>query len=341
MGNENRVEDLRRLCEADGVSGEEGSAAAVALELLKKQCAAAYVDQFHNVIGWLKERDDSKKTLLFEAHIDEIGLIVTYIEDSGFVRVHNCGGIDTRLLAAQSVTLHGDKAYKGVIATLPPHAKADTEKAAKISDISIDTGFSKEQLAGKISLGDKVTIDSSFGKMLGNRVTGKALDNRSGVYAVLLALEKLKDLQTKYNVAVLFSCQEEVDGRGAQMGAYNINPDYAIAVDVSFAKAPGTKPQQVKEMGKGVMIGISSSLSRELSNTLTSLAEKNEIAYQLEVMGGRTGTDADAIVISRGGVVTGLLSIPQKNMHMPIEIVDVEDIEATAKLLAEFAKEGM
>ncbi len=332
---------LRRLCEADGVSGEENAAAETALEMLKEYCTDAYIDGFNNVIGYRGKKDESKKTLLLEAHIDEIGMIVTFIDSEGFLKVSKCGGIDPRILPAQTVTIHGKENYKGIVTVLPPHAMPDTEKAVKIEDIAIDCGFTKEQAEQRIMPGDKVTVDAAFTKLAGNKVTGKALDNRAGVCTVLAALEKLKDEETAYNIAVLFACQEEAGGRGAEIAAYNINPDLAVAVDVSFAKTTDTKPPVTHEMGKGAMIGICPNISRNFSDRLINIAKEKNIPYQIEVMGRTTGTDADEIAVNRGGVVTGLVSVPLKNMHMPVEIVNTDDISAAAEIIAAFAKEGM
>ena len=328
---------LKTLCEANGVSGEEKSASEAACELLKNYADNARVDVFGNVTAFIGEKDNGKETLLLTAHIDEIGLVVSYIDDKGFIKVGKCGGIDPRLLAAQSVTVWGKKPIKGVISTLPPHVNPDTKKAMKLENAAIDTGYSKKQLEKTVSLGDKITFDSQFASLLHGRVTGKALDDRCGVAAILYALELLKGRKLKYNLEVLFAVQEEVSGKGAKIGSYTAQPDLAIAVDVSFGATPDAKPWKCGKMGDGAMIGIAPSLSKEISSELTALAKARKIRHQIEVMGSRTGTDADDIGISRGGVRTGLISIPQKYMHTPVEMVETADVEAAGRLIAEFA----
>ncbi len=331
---------LARLCAPAGVSGAEEPACEAALELLREYIPDAQADSFGNVSGFIGDRSNGKPTLLLEAHIDEIGFIVTYIDENGFVRVANCGGTDNRLYAAQTVTIHGKEPVKGVIATLPPHVSSDDKKVMKTEDVVIDTGFSAEKLKKIISLGDRITIDSEFSALGEKRVTGKALDDRSGAAAILFALSLLKSKEAAFNIAVLFASQEEVGSRGAIIGAYRAEADYALATDVSFAYTPDAPKEKCGKMGAGAMIGISPSLSKSVAKRLFSLAEELEIPCQTEVMGGGTGTDADDIAATRGGVKTGLISIPLKYMHTPVEVVETADVEAVGRLMAAFAERG-
>ena len=202
----------------------------------------------------------------------------------------------------------------------------------------IDTGYSKEELEKIVSLGDTISFDTTFKKLLGNRVSGSALDDRSGVVAILYALELLKNENLNCELQILFSTEEEVGERGATTGAFYLNPDIAIAVDVSFAYASGEKEDKCGKMGKGAMIGISPSLDRELSHTLISIAKEKNIPYQTEVMNGRTGTNADRFSVNREGACASTLSIPLKYMHTPTEIVDTDDIVSVSRLIAEYVK---
>lgn len=328
---------LGKLCGAFGVSGSEDKASLVACELLREYADNASVDKFGNVTAFIGDKNNGKKTLLLEAHIDEIGFIVTYIDDKGFIKAAECGGTDRRLYAAQTVTIHSKYPVKGVISTLPPHVSSDAKTAMKIDNLVIDTGYDKETLEKLVSLGDRITIDGKFSVLNGTRVSGKAIDDRGGVAAVLYALSLLKDKETDYNIAVLFASQEETGSRGATIGAYNADADYCLATDVSFAYTPGAKKEKCGIMGKGAMIGIAPVLSDEVTGELKRIAEKKNIPVQFEVMGGDTGTDADEISITKNGVKTGLISIPLKYMHTPVEVVDTEDIKAVGRLMAEFA----
>ncbi len=329
---------LEQLCDLGGVSGGETEAHDTVLKLLKKYMPDAKADKFGNVTGF--SGDNSKKPLvLLEAHIDRIGMIVTKIDDGGFLKVSGMG-VDRRTLLAQSVTVFcGEKKVRGVISTLPPHVAADSSKAPKLDDIAIDVGMTKEQAEKVVSLGDLVLIDGFFSKLQGTNICSPATDDRAGVCAVLYALDLLKkEKELPCRLAVLFAAQEEVGCRGSKIAAFNIDPDYALVTDVSFAQSNGVDPSEAGELGKGAMIGISASLSREVSQKLLDIAKKKKIPWQIEAMGGTTGTDADSITISRGGVAAGLISIPQRYMHTPCEVVDTEDIKAAGKLMAEFVK---
>ena len=334
------IETLSRLTGSAGVSGEENNAGLTACEMLREYGESS-TDLFGNVYCRCFGFDENKPTVLLDAHIDEIGMIVTYITDDGFLKVSNCGGLDRRLLLAQQVTVYGNEKLIGFVTSTPPHLENDNSAVPEMDDIYIDIGYSREQAEKLVNLGDRVLIENKLARLENGRVTSKALDDRSGAAAILLALDMLKNKQTKYNVSVLFSSQEEIGLRGAKIGSYNIDADMAIAVDVSFAKSHSESDEDCGVMGKGAMIGIAPSLSRKLSKAFIDLAKEKNIPYQLEVMNGLTGTNADEIGIAKCGVQMVTISVPEKYMHTPVEVVDIKDIENTAKLIAEFiAEEG-
>lgn len=327
------------LSEAAGASGNESLAAELALDMLKKYCPDAEIKN-GNVIGKFGKFNESLPSLVLDAHIDQIGMIVTYITDEGFVKIGNLGGIDRRLLPAQQVVIHGKRDIKGVICSVPPHLSSGKNEVISFSDAAVDTGMTKSELEEIISYGDTITFDVKCRSLIGSRITGGALDDRCGVASILYALELLKEQKTSYNVTVIFSSQEELGERGAAIGAFEINPDIAIAVDVSFAFAKGENEQKCGYLGKGPMIGISPSLSREISHKLIDTAKNSKIPYQLEVMNGLTSTNADRYSVNREGAESCTVSIPLRNMHTPVEVIDISDVELTGKLLAEFIKEA-
>ena len=330
------LKTLTELCETCGVSGNESQASEKAAQLLSEY-AEVSTDAFGNVYGIVGKHDDNKQTLMLEAHIDEIGMIVTYITDEGFLKISPCGGTDERVLTAQQVTVCAKENITGVVTSIPPHLQKDGENGSEGS-FYVDIGMTKEKAESIVSLGDRVLVENKLEVMREHIVTSKALDDRSGVAAVLLALDKLKDKESEYNISVLFAAQEETGERGAQTGTFRITPDIAVAVDVSFAKTHFESEDSCGIMGKGAMIGIAPSLCRELSDTFIKTAQKKDIPYQLEVMTGKTGTDADKISITKSGVKTVTLSIPLKYMHTPVEVIDLRDIDYTASLIAEFAQ---
>lgn len=327
------------LAKVAGASGSETEAAAVALEMLREFCPDAKIRN-GNVVGSFGEYKEGLPLLLLDAHLDQIGMIVSYITDEGFIKVGNLGGLDRRLLPAQQVVIHGKEKLKGVICSVPPHLSSGESAVQKIDDIAIDTGMSREELEKYVSLGDSITFDVKCKELLGNRITCGALDDRCGMAAILYALELLKGAKLRYNVKVLFSAQEELGERGAKIGAYEINPDMAIAVDVSFGYTQSETEHKCGHLGKGPMIGISPSLSRELSDRLVSCAEKENIPYQLEVMNGLTSTNADRFSVNREGAKACTVSVPLRYMHTPVEVIDIEDVKLTGELLAGFIKEA-
>lgn len=330
---------IAELTEISGASGSEKNAAGLALNMLKKYCPNAEIKN-GNVIGHFGEFRSGIPSLVLDAHIDQIGMIVTYITDEGFIKIGNLGGIDRRLLPAQPVIIHGKQDIPGVICSVPPHLSSGDSKVISFDEIAVDTGMTKEELENLVSLGDTITFDVKCRSLTGSRITSGALDDRCGVASILYALELLKESAIAYNVTVIFSAQEELGERGAKIGAYELDPDIAIAVDVSFAYALGEDENKCGYLGKGPMIGISPSLDRTLSNDLIKTARTADIPYQTEVMNGLTSTNADQYSVSRCGARTCTVSIPLRNMHTPAEVIDIKDVELTARLLAEFIKEG-
>lgn len=326
------------LCQSYGASGDELSAAETALVMLRKYCPSAEIIN-GNVIGKFGIYGDDKPNLVLDAHIDQIGFVVTHITEQGFIKVGNLGGIDRRLLPAQQVVIHGKLDIKGIICSVPPHLTKGDGKVLEIDEVAVDTGMTKTELEKIVSLGDTITFDVPCRSLLNERITGGALDDRCGIASILYALELLKDSNLKYNLTVIFSTQEELGERGAKIGAYEINPDIAIAVDVSFAYAQGENPKKCGYLGKGAMIGISPCLSREISQGLINTAESAGIPYQTEVMNGLTSTNADQYSVSRDGAKVCTVSIPLRNMHTPVEVIDLADVRYTAELLAKYIGE--
>ena len=328
---------LQALCAAPGVSGLEGRAAAVAASLLEKDMPA-HIDALGSVTGVAEAEGP---TLLLDAHIDQIGLIVTAVDETGFLKFARCGGADTRVLAAAQVTVHGKTPLPGVIISTPPHLrKGDEKKSVDFDDLAIDIGMTQAEAQQLVTPGDRVTFDGEYLHLLGARVCAPAIDDRAGVAVILRCLQLLRGVRHGWRLAVQFSVQEETGGSGAQTATFTARPAQAIACDVSFASAPGIDKEKYAALGGGTMIGFAPSLDYEMSRRLSALAQEKGIAAQPEVMGGRTGTNCDEIQVSRGGVRTALLSVPLRNMHTACEIVDLADLEATARLMAAYIAEG-
>lgn len=338
-------EVLGELCMDDGVSGDERDIACTCAAMLEYY-GEVTIDRSGNVHGTFGEQRGDRKTLLLNAHIDEIGMIVNFITDDGFLRVSKCGGIDERVLPAAEVTVLGREKLYGVFTSVPPHLSSESDKAASLDDLYVDIGMSGEAAKKAVSLGDRVLIEN-FPEQMGELVTSKALDDRVCVLAILMALDKLKrDADDgegcAYNIKVLLSSGEETGGAGAATGAYMSEADLAIVLDVSFGRVHGESAEDgVGEIGGGAMIGISPVLSRRLSDALVKTAREEDLPYQLEIMGGRTGTDADAVAVTKGGIPACTVSVPIKYMHTPVESVNIADVENTAALIAAFCERGL
>lgn len=329
----NIKEIITSLTEGEGVSGNEITLTRAA-ELLSAY-DDVHTDGFGSVIGTMGE---GKTHIMLDAHLDRIGLIVTDIDDSGFLRIDKCGGCDARVLSAATVTIWGKKPIFGVVTSTPPHlAKAeDASKAPSFDNIYVDTGLDGKSLRKIVSVGDRITIDSPVISLTDNIITGSALDNRIGVAALLRVADILKEKKPDVKVSFIFSAQEETTEAGAKTGAFAISPDEAIAVDVSFGNAPGISDSQCGKLGGGGMICISPSISNEMTSELMSIADKKGIKYQTEVCPSSTGTNADVISVSKSGIKTGLVSIPLRNMHTQAELADIDDIESVAQIIASY-----
>ncbi|MEG0614583.1 MAG: M20/M25/M40 family metallo-hydrolase [Oscillospiraceae bacterium] len=325
---------IKCLADEVGVSGEEKNAAELALEYLSKYTTDAYIKN-GSVVGNFGERSSSKPHILLDAHIDQIGFIVSYITEDGFVKVGNCGGIDRRLLLAQQVVISGKSDIFGIITSTPPHlADGKEKKVIEISDIFIDTGMPKKDLEKIVNLGDKITFSTKCEHLLNNKITGKALDDRCGVAAILYAIDLLQKEPLNCTFSALFSTQEEVGERGARIAAYEIEPDFAIAVDVSFALTADDEEFKCGKLAKGGMIGIAPSLDRDFSDKMIACAKSQNIPYQIEVMNGQTGTNADVFSVTKCGVKAVTLSIPLKYMHTPVEVIDINDVKNVGEIIA-------
>lgn len=321
---------------ADAVSiGNITEAANIAFDVLSKY--ANTTQNGNNVTGVIKGGSDY--TLMLEAHIDEVGFVVTDIDDCGFLTVKNCGGIDLRALPARPVTIHGKERITGVFCATPPHLASGSKEYDDISSLKIDTllGSNAKDI---VSVGDFATFNVKATSLQNGRITGKSLDNRAGVVCLLELAKRLSGKTLPVNVVFAITDMEELGCRGARTKAFEISPDEAIVFDVSFADGPDIPSCDCGILGSGAMIGISPILDKTISKKLISVAEEEKTPYQTEVMGGKTGTNGDVISISKSGVKTGLVSIPLRNMHTDVEIVDLCDIENVCNLLEEYILKG-
>ena len=327
-----------RLCAAPGTPGDEQSAAGVAAEELSKY-GETVIDNMGNVVAKLGKLG-AKTHIMLDAHIDQIGLIVTGIDDAGFLHVDRCGGVDRRVLPGAPVLVYGREVLTGIVCCTPPHlSNGSEEKVEPVDKLAIDVGLKKEEAERLVRPGDRILFHSEPKSLIGSRITAAGLDDRAGVAALIRCVQLLADADLNCELTVLCSSREEVGGQGAVTGTYAVNPTQAIAVDVSFAAQPDVPPEKCGKLGGGPMIGIAPALNRALSDKLIGLAQARNMPYKLDVMGGSTGTNCDEISITRRGVPAALVSIPLRYMHTPVEVIDLGDVERTAELMAAYTRE--
>ncbi len=328
---------LKELCTAPGVSGREEPTGEVFRELILPHCGEIKGDALGNL--WGAKAAGGEKSIVIEAHGDKIGLIVSHIMDEGFVLFAPVGGFDPKVLSACAVKIYGKKIIEGVICALPPHIKnKDDKKVTPIDKMCIDTGFSKDDLEGLVSVGDVIEISAEFTRLGGEFAAAPACDDRAGLASLVKCMEILDGEAHNTDVYALMSSGEEIGLRGAPGAVYKINPSAYICVDVCHGKTPDAS-ENTFSAGGGVVITVGPNITRSLSNKLISLAKKAEIPYQIDVDSGNTGTNAWAVQVVRRGIPTALLSIPLRYMHSGYEVVCGEDILSCAWLMAEFIKE--
>ena len=327
-----------RLCGTDGVSGDEANTAAAAAKEFAPY-AKAKTDRLGNMIACMGP-EDAKTRVLLDAHLDQIGFIVTGIDDRGFLRIDRCGGADRRTMPGAPVVVLGKERVEGVIGSVPPHlADGDREKVPDPDRMAVDIGLTKKEAEKLVRPGDRVIFRSEPRALLGTRVTAPALDDRASVAAFVRVAQLLSQEKLKCRVVFQCSTREEVGGQGATVGAYAADPQQAIVVDVSFANQPGVRPEKSSPLGGGPMIGFAPLLDRAMGEKLVQLAQQADMPYKRDVMGIETGTNSDTVAVTREGVRTALISIPLRYMHTPVEVADLTDLENTAQLMAAYLRE--
>jgi endoglucanase len=331
---------LDNLLRAGAPSGYEGPAAAVWRE------AASFAELTVDGIGSSIARvGDAAPLLAVVGHIDEIGLIITHIDEKGFLWFAPVGGWDPQVLVGQRVEIRGKGGpVLGVVGRKPIHLlEADQrKKVVELKGLHIDVGAGdREEAAELIRVGDPVVIAAEPMPVLGERLASRAMDNRLGAYVALESLRRANERgEMSGSFAAVAAVQEEIGLFGARTAAFEVRPDIAIAVDVTHATdAPGVDEKELgsSPLGSGPAIGRGSTLSPKVFELLVETAEAEGIEHSISASGRGTSTDADVLQISRAGIPTGLVSIPLRYMHSPVEMVDLRDVEATVELLAAFA----
>lgn len=329
---------LKTLCETPGPPGREDAVREVVREQWAPLTDSQRVDAMGNLIALRHGTGPApRQTLMIAVHMDEIGLIVTG-QDGEFLRVHTLGGNDRRVLLGQEVTVHGRQDVPGIIGNRPPHvlSASERDKVPSWRGLFIDTGLAEDELRGLVRTGDHVTLRCPLVELRNRRVAAKALDNRASVAAATLALEMLQQRAHAWDVAAVATVQEEMGVKGAITSAYGVAPQMAIALDVTFAKQYDDSGPGAFSLDKGPTIGVGPNLHPQIVERLNEIAKREEIPVETEPLPGSSGTDAWGIQVAREGIPCGLISIPIRYMHQPVELVALRDIERAARLLVSF-----
>ena len=332
---------LKSVCEIAGAPGFEQRVRNLVIDEIKDHVDEYNVDNLGNI--YAIKRGKSDKKVMIGAHLDEIGFIVTHIDDNGFLRFHTLGGFDPKTLTAQRVIVHGKKDLIGVMGSKPIHIMEPEErgKPVKIKDFFIDLGMSRAEVLKYIEVGNPITRDRELIEM-GDCVNCKSIDNRVSVFILIEALKRMKHLP--FDVYGVFTVQEEIGIRGASVAAHNINPDFGFGLDTTIAyDVPGAQPEEmVTQLGKGAGIKVMDSSTvcdYRMVKYMKEIAEKHNITWQPEILPAG-GTDTAGIQrMGKHGAITGAVSIPTRHIHQVIEMASKDDIKLATDLLVNCVQE--
>jgi endoglucanase len=343
---------LKELTEARGPSGYEREVRQIVRKRFEAFADETRVDAIGNLIALRRGEPDGggraagKETpaaggptpsIMLAGHMDEIALMVLQIE-KGFLRMAQVGGFDPRVLLGQPLTVHGKRELPGFVVSVPPHftEPGERDKPVPLEKLFVDVGLPRSEVEALVRVGDLATLASRYTELAGGYAYCKSMDDRAAVATIALCLEELSRRRHSWDVYAVATAQEEATMAGAAVGAYGIAPTIAIAIDVTFGQQPGVSGPETVKMDGGPAIATGPNIHPGIFTRLMSTAKSLEIPHQVDVVPGASGTDAWAIQVSRSGVPCGLVSIPLRSIHTPVETVCLRDIERIAKLLAEF-----
>ena len=328
---------LKEIAEVAGAPGHEQRIREIVLREITPLVDDITIDNMGNVYAIKKGKNE--KRVMIGAHMDEIGFIVTHIDDNGFVRFHTLGGFDPKTLTAQRVIIHGKEDVIGVMGSKPIHVMSAEErtKLPQTTDYFIDLGMDKVAVEKIVSIGNPITRERGLIEM-GNCVNCKSLDNRLAVFILIESLRALKSVEVPYDIYGVFTVQEEVGIRGASVAALEIKPDFGFGLDTTIAfDVPGSKPEEViTKLGDGTAIKVMDSSTicdYRMIKYMENIAEKHKIKTQKEILTAG-GTDTAGIQrMNPGGAIAGAISIPTRHIHQVIEMANKDDIRGSIDLL--------
>ena len=326
------------LCSTMSISGHESQSHEKVKELAGEYFDEIKTDNVGNILLVRRCGKENAARVLIDAHFDEIGMLVTGIKKGGFLSVTNVGGIDPAILQATDVVIYGKETLRGIVASTPPHLrKGDGKKLCEISELLIDTGYSEEEITLLAPVGTPVGFVPRYTELMGESICGKSLDDKACAAAAIYALAELDRSKLAADVYLLLSAQEETHRvGGVSPGAFAVDPDYAMVIDVNLAAVPDTSKNETVEYGKGPAITISAVCDRKLTRMVEQLCRDNEIPFTRSAAPSSTGTNTPSLNLTGRGVPTTDIGLPLKSMHTFNETVSLSDVRHLSALIREF-----
>ncbi len=342
MKHDNHRETLLALLATHGGPGFEQNVAVAVRKAFSTYTKDIRTDKMGNLIACVHGHGDvPKPRIMLAAHMDEVSLIVTKIDEGGFLRVAQTGGLDPRTLVGQEVVVHGKQDLHGIVGSKPPHLTSPDERlqAAPLEDLYIDVAMQSKHVEELVEVGDRITLYRETVELLNNQISSKALDNRTSIAVILECLRHLQRMQHMADVYGVASVQEEVGVRGAITVGYGVEPDIAIAIDVTFGDMPGQAPDESFKLGKGPAISFGPNIHPKVFAGLKRVARVHKVPYQIELSQSPASADARAFQVTRAGIATGLVGIAIRYMHTSVETGSYDDIAECGRLLAQYIAE--
>ena len=331
------VKYLSEVAALPGPSGHEKLVAEYVAGLFEPLCDEVRIDAMYNVIAHKK---GTGPKVMLAAHMDEIALLVSKIEEDGCIRMGNIGGVDPRILPAMQVKVWGKETLFGTIGVLPPHLLTEAQRKANYTreELYVDVGLPYEKVKALVNIGDIITFNTPLTELKNSRIACKTMDDRACVGILLEAAERIQKMQPTADMYFVATTQEEVGCRGALAAAFDVAPDLAIGLDVCHATLPDSRPDTTAEIDS-LVASIGPFLQPKLCERLINTAKAHHVKLQTKVAASHTWTDCDEIQVSRAGVPTILLSLPLKYMHTSVELIDTDVLKEGGRLIAHFLDE--
>ncbi len=332
------ADKIKKLTNAYGVSGDEFRISKIAAELMAPYCDRVEIDDFGNVLGYRDCGIPGAKTVMLDAHIDQIGFLITEVTEEGFLRFTTVGGVDQRMLLGSELTVLTKKGpILGIVAAIPPHLQkaGDDKKSVPIPEMVVDIGMTGEQAKKTVRVGDYMAFANDALELQGDALCGKAFDDRACLVCLLHAMELLQGKPLAVNVVVSASTKEETGFQGGISAGLKVQPDYAIAVDVTHART-GDAPQVIVKLGDGPNVDMGSNSNPKFAKRVIEVARAKQIPHIVTSCPAGSGTNAWPIQMQGQGVTTLVVSLPLKYMHSPVEMLRMTDVKNVGKLLAAF-----